>query len=284
MTIETNWGSSKSGIGYNFKLIEYPNGSAQIRIYDEPLELSERPFKKKLVREPFEKTLVREVKEFRSEADPLESRRVSLARTKRMISEYARSVRWEWFATFTFSPAKTDRTDYKKCSKKMRTWLRNTRKRKAKELQYLAVPELHKDMKSWHFHVLMANTGKLDFIDSGIIKDGKVIFNIPGWKAGFSTATKVQETYGIQKYIVKYMTKACHVLSNGAHRYFVSQDLPQPKKSIFVVEPGEEMELVQDLEESLGLTISWISRPIEGYVGVTYIDLEPYKTEISKEL
>ena len=291
--MRTNVTSSDSGIGYNVRLLQFPNGSAEIRLYDSPLALQpDNPYETDelppgVVIEPFKGKRVREVSdlsELSHEVDPLESRRISLARTRRMIAEYARCVKGEYFCTFTFDPARIDRTDYKTCCKKMRIFLKNARDRKAKGLQYLAVPELHKDYESWHFHVLLANTGDIVFSDSGIIKDGKVIWNIPGWSWGFSTATKVKDTIRVARYISKYLTKECHALSRGDHRYFVSNNLPKPKKSIFVAEPGEEMELVQKLADSLGLTISWISSPIKGYVGVTYIDLEPYKTEISKEL
>lgn len=160
--------------------------------------------------------------------------------------------------------------------KQMRTWLKNTRDRKAENLQYLAVPELHKDMESWHFHVLLANTGDLEFSESGIVQKEKKVFNMPGWTLGFSTATKVQDTYRVQKYITKYMTKECHVMSKGDHRYFVSQNLPKPKKSIFVVGKGEEMNMIHELADRLQSEVVWIwhSRP-GSYVDVTYVELQP---------
>lgn len=277
MTKETFYTSDR-GFGYNLRLIQYGNGSAQIRLYDEPLEVSDEPKREwgEWVCEPFTGSKVRVVQEFSPTVDPLESRQNSLLRTRRMIAEYARSVCWEWFCTFTFSPEKSDRTNYKECCKQMRTWLKNTRDRKAENLQYLAVPELHKDMESWHFHVLLANTGDLEFSESGIVQKEKKVFNMPGWTLGFSTATKVQDTYRVQKYITKYMTKECHVMSKGDHRYFVSQNLPKPKKSIFVVGKGEEMNMIHELADRLQSEVVWIwhSRP-GSYVDVTYVELQP---------
>lgn len=166
----------------------------------------------------------------------------------------------------------------------MQTWLKNTRDRKAPNLQYLAVPELHKDMESWHFHVLLANTGELEFSDSGLFQKGKRIYNISGWTLGFSTATEVQDTYRVQKYITKYLTKECHIMSKGAHRYFVSRNLPKPKKSIYIVEKGEEMNTIRDIADTLGKEIVYIShtRP-DSYVGVTYIELESNTKENENE-
>lgn len=290
MTKETFY-TSDGGFGYNLKVIRYGNDTVQIRLYDEPLSISERRGKDqdldrelKQEHEPFNGTLVRVVEEFSSFDDPLESRKNSLLRTRRLIAEYARSVRWIWFCTFTYSPDKTDRTNYKKCCKQMRTWLKNARDRKAENLQYLAVPELHKDMESWHFHVLLANTGKLIFSDSGKVQNGKCVYNVPGWTLGFSTATEVQDTYRVQKYITKYMTKECHVMSRGAHRYFVSQKLPKPKKSIYLVEKGEEMNMIRDIADTLESEIVYISHTRPGsYVGVTYIELEPSPKENENE-
>lgn len=285
MTKETFY-TSDGGFGYNLKVIQYGNGSAQIRLYDEPLGISARREKDrepKLEREPFGGTLVRAVEEFSSPVDPLESRKNSLLRTRRLIAEYARSTRWEWFCTFTFSPEKSDRTNYKMCCKQMRTWLKNARDRKAENLQYLAVPELHKDM-AWHFHVLLGNTGKLKFNDSGIVQNGKPVFNVPGWTLGFSTATRVQDTYRVQKYITKYITKECHAMSKGTHRYFVCQKLSKPKQSIYMVEKGEEMSLIREIADLLESDIVWISHTRPGsYVGVTYIELEPSPKENENE-
>lgn len=269
------------GFGYNMALIEYPNGSAQIRIYDKPLvSFTEKSSEDIYTKDPFHGSLVREVEDIVPPIDALESRRISLSRTKRMISDYARCFRWEWFCTFTFSKDKANRTDYKECCKKIRTWLKNARDRKAPELAYLVVPELHKDMESWHMHALLGNTGEIKFSNSGIIKNGRIIYNISGWTQGFSTATKVTDIYRLQKYILKYMTKECHVMAKGWHRYYVSDNLPKPKKSIFVVENGTEEKLTNEIADILGKKVSWVShsRNIPGtYMGVTYIELQPYE-------
>lgn len=266
--------------GYNLKLVEYPNGSAQIRVYDKPMVVREDSGEEteifpKYAKEPFTGEVVPVVERFeKTPEERLRSRDVSYARTRRCIAEYARSARWEWFCTFTFSPEMAERTNYQRCAKQMRTWLKNTRDRKAPELQYLAVPELHKDMLSWHFHVLLAQTGSLHFEPSGKYKKGEPIYNISGWKIGFSTATKVRDVYRVQSYIVKYMTKSCHILSKGEHRYYVSNGLPKPKNSLFLVGKGEEADLIQKIIASTGLSVSNVFESNGGgYTQVTYIEL-----------
>ena len=72
MTLKTNYTSRyETGLGYNLRLIQYPNGSAQIRLYDEPLTLRlKNPYESDelpsgMVLEPFTGKRVREVEDFR---------------------------------------------------------------------------------------------------------------------------------------------------------------------------------------------------------------------------
>lgn len=255
---------------YNFKIIEYPNGTAQIRLYDIPAGggAGEAPPDLWEI-EPFTGQKVRPFNDDNIE----ENRQKSLIRTRNMISMYARCCIWEWFVTFTFSPYKVDRTNFVGCMAKVRNWLQNTRKRFASDLKYLAVPELHADGVSWHIHLLLSDTGTIKFSDSGKKKAGQHIYNMPGWKFGFSTATRVRDTFRIQKYITKYMTKECHALASGAHRYYVSKNLPLPKESVMFVEPAEQDEMINQIADSLGLKISWKSE-YKGYMNVTYIELK----------
>lgn len=252
---------------YNFKIIQYPNGSAQIRLYDKAID-SENPKGKKsdLEPEPLK------IKIYDDDSDI--NKKKSLARTKSMISMYARCAIWEWFVTLTFAPERTERGNFKECTNKARNWLHNMRKRFATDLQYLVVPELHADGVSWHIHALFSNVGNMVFIDSGRKKSKMTIYNLLGWRWGFSTATKVCDIFRIQKYITKYMTKECHALASGAHRYYVSQNLSSPKENIMFVNPIEQEEVINQMANSLGMDISYRSEPKGDYVKVTYIELQ----------
>lgn len=221
--------------------------------------------------EPFTGKKVRSVEEFTDNAE--ENRRKSLARTKAMIGMYARSAAWEWFVTLTFAPNKADRENFGECMGKARNWFQNARKRLAPDLQYLVVPELHADGKSWHVHALLSATGNMEFVDSGRKKNGQDIYNLSGWSCGFSTATKVRDIYRVQKYILKYITKECHAMAAGAHRYYVSNNLPMPKESVFCVEPGEQERVIKEIADSLGVEVSYRSGPKGNYVTVEYLDL-----------
>ena len=97
---------------YNTKMIEYPNGSIQIRRYSVPM-LSEpdNPYEEGYLYEPFDFKKVTEVKWYEAFPEPKkkscssseENERRSFSRTKQKVFEYARCVCWEWFVTFTFA-------------------------------------------------------------------------------------------------------------------------------------------------------------------------------------
>lgn len=272
-------------IGYNVRLTEYGNGSAQIRLYDQAMQLGPgtNHQKKKMnpiATEPFSGTKVIEIDDFNDvgpKTDPLELRNISLSRTKRKIYEYSQSIPWEYFITLTFDPQKVDRSNYQLCCKRVCRWLWYIRQHHSPDLRYLIVPELCKDGASFHFHGLIANVGSLKLIDSGHLISGKTAFNISNWHYGFSTAFRLKEDdlYRISKYTTKYMTKACHALAHGAHRYFVSKNLPAPINSIFLVEPGEEYQMICDIAERLNMRIVNSLKSEGNYTGITYVDLEP---------
>lgn len=259
---------------YNVKLIEYPNESAQIRIYDTciGIDSADTRVQAEFEVEPFTHKKVRVVDEFR-ETDKEESLRRSLAHTKSMISKYARCNYWEWFVTFTYDKTKTDRTDFKECMAKVRNWLKNAR-RKAPNLAYLVVPELHADKESWHCHLLLSNIGELEFVKSGRRKKYKDIYNVAGWSWGFSTATQIEDTKRVSKYILKYITKDAHALQKGAHRYYVSQNLELPEEKVFLIPENEQSEFLKELIDSLGLEITWDKTKQNDYTSVRYIELE----------
>lgn len=262
---------------HNFKLIEYPNGTCQLRKYFTPIG-SKEPKKQTRIEvkkqinteiEPFTNTEAKVVKEF---SDTKENQRKSLAHTKNMIFYYARCCKWEWFCTFTFSPEKIDRYNFSLCMNKIRNWLKNQKNRHAPDLKYLVVPETHKD-GAWHLHVLLADTGDMVFTDSGKKQREHIIYNLSGWKWGFSTATKVIDTYRIQSYIAKYITKESYVLAKNAHRYYVSQNLPKAKESMFLVEATKEKEFLENLMDSLGVEIKHSSIVESKFVSVQYMEL-----------
>lgn len=286
---------------YNVKMINYPNGSTQIRKYSKPLQAKQNKasYEKFTIQEewtmqkggsvwkdnieyvmnPFDGSFVpntefdkTDIEKSNSDSDIYHS----LNRTKNKIYSYARCVKWEWFVTFTFSPDKVDRFDFDECSRLVRRWLNNQR-RNAPDLQYIVVPEQHKN-GAWHFHGLLANIGKMKFIDSGVKDKGKTIFNMSKWSNGFTTATVVKDVYRVSKYIGKYITKELCELTRGKQRYFVSQNIPDPKEALFLIDENmEDFKVFLDvLTDSLGCEIIHVStsKNDSTFVGVDYYELQ----------
>ncbi len=160
------------------------------------------------------------------------SLQTSSNRTKNKIYDYARANAWEWFLTFTFSPDKVCRDDYTAISKAMANWIKSVKRQIAPDLKYLIVPELHSDGKCFHFHGILADCGGLDFAESGhTTQDGETIYNLTSYDLGFTTATKIKDTFRISSYICKYITKDLCAVSKGRQRYWASKNLTLPTRT-----------------------------------------------------
>ena len=262
---------------YNVKVFLYPNGEKQVRYYTEPQFLKDdepmafkvenaiardKQFDLTHAVEPFTNTVCKIVDNF----DVLERERQqnlfsSFNRTKKKVYEYARCEYWDWFVTLTLDKANVDRYDYALCSKKVRTWLNNVKKRFADGLKYLVVPEQHKD-GAWHFHAFFCCADGLNFVYSGIKdKKGKAIFNIAEYKLGFSTATRVVDIHRASKYIGKYVTKTLCDVTYGKQRYFVSKNINKPDSFIMFFDMKEEnlLDFVDTFAASFGQECRHIS-------------------------
>ena len=252
---------------YNVRIIEYANGSIQIRLYSKPL--ADKDYCGQLldkVREPFSGKVVTDIDR---EDD---SQRESIQRSRRMMSMYARAIKWDWFVTLTFAPDRTDRYDYRTCSRKLMNWLKYLRKTKAPDIKYLLVYEPHVD-GAWHIHGLMADAGGLDFFDSGHIRSGRTVYNLTDWRYGYTACTCVQDTYRVSAYIVKYLVKTDIRLDRWQHRYIVSRNLPCPVQTLYCVDPDNINGWVQSYADQIGYRIVWKSQSNGAYVHTTYFDL-----------
>lgn len=241
---------------YNVKILKYPSGW-QVRTYSRPVGFCDNdsalqelvPFEnwyediqdyqtdylkpKNIIFNPFDEQY-QNVVELR-EHDAERSARNSRNRSVNRVYHLARSNVWEWFVTLTFNPEKVDSFDYETCTKKLTKWMEN-QKRKAPELKYILVPELHQSGR-YHFHGLLADCGFIEFADSGhTCRDGSPIYNIPGYKLGFTTATRVKDNERVTKYLSKYITKDLCAASFGKKRYWASRNLNQCEEETMLLE------------------------------------------------
>lgn len=153
-----------------------------------------------------------------------ESVKRSIRRARSRLRDYARSNRFSYFVTLTLDTSKvTDRYDIWATVKNMTAWLDNRCRRDG--LQYILVPERHKD-GAIHFHGFVNDA--LEVVDSGTLTHGgkprrprskqqresmlregwRVVYNLPAWPFGFSTALDLYGEYeAAVAYCCKYIGK-----------------------------------------------------------------------------
>lgn len=235
------------------------------------------------------------------------SLRASLNRSKRMIYDYGRSNIWEWFVTFTFEPVEHfDKYSYSACRDKVTEWMRNVRRRYSPDLKYLIVPEQHVS-GAWHFHALMSNCDDLTFekavnnqrylkIDGNYVynekgqrvqnkyfgdylrtsyPDGDFIYNIKEFQSGFTTATRITDTFKTVSYLVKYITKDLCECTFGKRRYLPSNNLELPKVTTGIYAPDQLDLILQDIEYNYNVKLSI------DYIKTYIVDTDNYNNSIT---
>lgn len=312
---------------YDIKITEYGNGSVEFRIYDKPIyELTEEEKERRNAKrlnsirnreealeieasdlseyyETLDDSLVRmkidsngwsdlltteEYIEKREEMRKRKNARDSYRRTVNAIHDISRSESWTMFYTLTFSPGVVDRTNFEMCMKKANKWFNNLR-RKAPELKYMFVPELHADKVSWHIHGLVCGDTGVEYVDSGKRdKKGRVIYNVGNWKYGFSTATKIDDSAKASSYILKYITKDLCENSLGKKRYYHSRNIKEPIVTTVSSDCDmglglDETRMIENLDmflNSFGCDdVTRIERVCSGHCSVTYINAHKIESE-----
>lgn len=239
-------------IGYTCKLKVYPGGSVAATACDKPIfhppGWEMRP-RRSTGREP---SLLgcgevcgpdREIFERESARAKVNTDR-SRSRALTKLRDYALSNKFQYFVTLTLDKDRIDRYDYEAIVKGMRVWCDNQVRRKG--LYYVLVPELHQD-GALHFHgffpegVAVTDSGTIippggsrprkprskrqreEWLEGG----GHLVYNLPDWKYGFSTAIPLYGTYHkAVAYVCKYIRKAPGKV--GGRWYFSGGHLNTP--------------------------------------------------------
>lgn len=202
---------------YSCRVKLYGSEPAEVMIFDQPVFNGlgvDNPRKSEPVRNDWAALLDDHTDKETGEVDRFiydlrnESTKRAKRRARTAVFDYAMcNPDLNLFLTLTFSPEIVNRYDYSECVKKFNTFFDNRVRRNG--CKYVAVAEHHKD-GAIHFHALtnaaafrgeMVNSGKKD-------KRRHVVYNVSGWKYGFSTAIR---TYGeranVCKYVCKYISK-----------------------------------------------------------------------------
>lgn len=162
-----------------------------------------------------------------------ESLERSVRRARARIRELCMANRFDKFVTLTLDASRIDRYDVSAIVRKMGQWADNQVRRHG--LKYCLVPELHKD-GAVHFHGFLQWPDGGGFVDSGTIRlpgkqnkapsrprtaaqreawlasGGQVVYNVPAWSYGFSTAISLYGDYDAAVgYVAKYIGKGMDV-------------------------------------------------------------------------
>lgn len=228
---------------HNTQIKRYPDGSAVVKVFSRPiireagLEAAGQPGRSE------------DDPEGEEERKPKQSpEAASLARSKRRarnaVFDLAMATDFDYFVTLTVDPAKLDRYDAGEVFRHLHDWLDNNVRRHG--LAYVLVPERHKDW-AIHFHALFNDA--LRVVDSGTVSlpgggkprrprskaqraawldaGGHVVYNLPGWGWGFTTAIRLYgDTAAAVGYVVKYITKSEGKI--GGRWYYSGGDLRRP--------------------------------------------------------
>lgn len=154
----------------------------------------------------------------------------SICRAKSVIQQVALCNDWDYFVTLTIDPQKFNRYMFKAFYTKFTQWIRDYRKKYGCRIEYVLVPEMHKN-GAWHLHGLMRGIPAdhitpfvpgihpQDLINKGFVNWGRY-----GSKFGFASLSPIKDPMKVAFYVTKYITKdllRCNS-SYGAHLYMCS--------------------------------------------------------------
>lgn len=162
------------------------------------------------------------------------ARKSSTRRAKTTVTDYALCNEFTQFITLTFDQKRFDSMDYDTRKKQVSKWINNQRRLHSPLLTYILVAEKHKK-GGIHFHMIVNNymgtltpainprTGK------NLIKSGKQIYNLKGWRCGFSTLSNIDNKEATARYLQKYLTKD-FIEAFNKKRFWTSRGLKKPSK------------------------------------------------------
>ena len=179
----------------------------------------------------------------------------SMRRARAKLRRLALANDFKYFVTLTLDPAKVDSHDGAAVVKKLNAWASNAVQRQG--LRYLLVPERHKK-GGIHFHGFFNDA--LPAVDSGTIRvpwakkpkrprsaaerdewldaGGRVVYNLPNWTLGFTTAMELYGDYpAAVAYVCKYIGK--DGTKPAGRWYYSGGDLAEPSVEYFDISPAE---------------------------------------------
>lgn len=223
----------------NTRVKSYPDGSVQVLVCDRDI----------FDRDGWEPEEPKPGCRGKRPTSPEESKQRAVRRARAQVRDLALCTPFKYFVTLTLDGGKVDRYDMTAITRKLNSWLDNQVRRRG--LAYVLVPERHKD-GAVHFHGFFNDA--LDAVDSGTIsmpgkkprkprnaaqraqwleEGGHVVYNLPGWSLGFTTAIELYGEYSAAvSYVCKYIGKqqdGGEVEKIGGRWYYSGGDLGHPE-------------------------------------------------------
>lgn len=181
----------------------------------------------------------------------------SMRRARANVRRLALANEFKWFVTLTLDPAKVDSHDGAAVVKKLNAWASNAVQRHG--LSYILVPERHKK-GGIHFHGFFNDA--FPAVDSGTIRvpwakkprkprskaereewlaaGGRIVYNLPGWTLGFTTAMELYGEYpAAVAYVCKYIGK--DGTKPAGRWYYSGGALQEPEVQYLEMTPAELM-------------------------------------------
>ena len=179
----------------------------------------------------------------------------SMRRAKAKLRRLALANDFKYFVTLTLDPSKVDSHDGAAVVKKLNAWASNAVQRHG--LRYILVPERHKN-GGIHFHGFFNDA--FEAVDSGTIRvpwakkprkprseaervswlqaGGRIVYNLPGWSLGFTTAMDLYGDYAAAvAYVCKYIGK--DGTKPAGRWYYSGGDLKEPTVTYAELSPAE---------------------------------------------
>lgn len=159
----------------------------------------------------------------------------SLSRTKTQVLEKALCNDWNWFCTLTLDGSKYKRDDLDRFIKDLSQFIRDKRKKYGIEINYLLIPELHKDGVNWHMHGLFSDL-PLEEIEPHPLKKlslkGYVNWSAYERKFGFNSLGAIRDNVKCSLYVTKYISKSvkCTPVALNKKMYYCSRGLKTAPK------------------------------------------------------
>lgn len=154
----------------------------------------------------------------------------NIARARTRIFEYAICNEFKYFITLTINDEKLDRYNLKEYIKKLGQFIRDYRKKYGVDIQYLLIPEKHKD-GAWHMHGLLKGIPEEHLT---INKNGYLDWKNYKERFGYCSIDKVKNQEAVSKYITKYLRKSLGkdggVTDKESKLYYCSRGLKRPQK------------------------------------------------------